>query len=68
MLPAYSVETEACAQALLVAACQTNERGEYVARELAFEQTLDNLEAFGDRLHSVHEMLEERGGCRCSEE
>ena len=27
-----------------------NNEGEYVAKELAFEQTIDNLHAFGERL------------------
>ncbi len=53
----YSVDTEEEANALLVMACGTNLDGEFVARELASEQTLENLFAFGDRLRSIHEMV-----------
>lgn len=64
-LPVYSVGTEDEAQELLVLACPTNLKGEYVAVELAEEQTLDNLRAFGDRLDQAHKLIVERGDCRC---
>ncbi len=38
----------------MVTACPTNLDGEFIAPELAHEQTLENLEAFGDRLHELH--------------
>ena len=38
------------AKSLIVASCGTNLEGEYIARELAQEQTIDNLHAFGERL------------------
>lgn len=49
-LPVFSVNTEEDAKKLLTVACGTNEQGEFIARELAHEQTLENLYAFGDRL------------------
>ena len=42
-LPVHSVDTEAQARALLVAACSTNLDGEFIARELAHEQTVGGL-------------------------
>jgi len=59
-LPVYSVDTEEEARQLLVVTCGTNVDGEFVARELVHEQTLDNLYAFGARLKHVHEMIQER--------
>ena len=46
----FSVDTEEEAKKLLVVACPTNINGQYVAPELAREQTLENLYAFSDRL------------------
>ena len=56
-LPVYSVGSMQEAELLLTMACQTNLDGEFVARELAQEQTLANLQAFSDRLHRVHAKL-----------
>lgn len=39
-LPVFSVGDEEEARALIVAACPTNTAGQYIARELAEEQTL----------------------------
>lgn len=50
---------------LLVMSCPTNLDGEFVAPELAEEQTLENLYAFSDRLHRYHKLLEQNGKCRC---
>jgi hypothetical protein len=47
---------------LLVAACGTNKDGEFIARELVEEQTLENLYAFGDRLQAVHQQMKKRSG------
>ncbi len=49
-LPVFSVDTEQEAHKLLVAACGTNAKGEFIARELAHQQTLHNLDKFSDRL------------------
>jgi len=59
-LPVYSVDTKEEAQQLLVAACERNVDGEFVARELAHEQTLDNLYSFGARLKAIHEAIQDR--------
>lgn len=39
---------------LLGATCPRNINGDFIAPELAEEQTLDRLYAFGDRLHEVY--------------
>lgn len=59
-LPVFSVDTEEEARRLLVAACPTNLKGEFVAAELVHEQTLENLEAFSDRLATTWEEIETR--------
>lgn len=59
-LPVFSVPTEDDAQELLVAACARNWNGDFVARELAHEQTIENLIAFGDRLASVWAHIQAR--------
>lgn len=62
----YSVSDEEEAHDLIVLACPTDAQGDYIAPELAQEQTLDNLYAFGDRLRKLHdEVLKPRGLCRC---
>lgn len=58
-LPVFSVDTEEEARLLLATACETNLAGEYVARELATEQTIDNLFAFSDRLADTWARLKE---------
>ncbi len=42
---------------LIVAACGTNEIGEYIARELVVDQTIENLELFSTRLDETHDRL-----------
>lgn len=62
----FSVGDEKEAQELIVLACPTNFQGEYIADELAHEQTLENLYAFGDRLRKIHdELIVPKGRCRC---
>ena len=46
----FSVGTEEQAKTLLTLTCQTNLDNEYVAEELAGEQTFENLQAFSRRL------------------
>ncbi len=65
-LPVFSVGTEEEARDLLVAACPTNTEGDFVAPELAEEQTLENLAAFSVRLARTHDRLVERGRCACA--
>lgn len=64
-LPVFSVGTEEEAGRLLAQACEMNIQGDYIARELAEHQTLDNLFAFGDRLTKHHEALKKSGRCDC---
>jgi hypothetical protein len=61
----YSVADAAEARKLLVATCPTNVQGEFVAPELAEEQTLEHLAEFSDRLDAAHERLRVAGQCRC---
>ncbi len=61
-LPVYSVDSEEEARDLLTLACQTNLDGEYVARELVEEQTLEKLAAFGDRLAKTHAIMRQKTG------
>lgn len=56
-LPVYSVDTEEEAQKLLVLTCGRNAEGDFVARELVEEQTMENLLAFGERLAKAHEFM-----------
>lgn len=64
-LPVYAVADEKEAQDLIVLSCETNIRGEYLARELVQEQTLENLDAFSERLDRMHDILKRNGHCRC---
>lgn len=54
-LPIFSVNTKGEARRLLIITCPTNYKGEFIARELAQEQTLENLYHFGDRLRAIYE-------------
>lgn len=65
-LPVYAVADAKEATDLIVMACSRNGRGEYIADELAQEQTLDNLELFSERLNRMHEVLKKNGHCRCN--
>ena len=58
-MPVFSVDTEEEAKALIVAACPLNYDGEYFSRELAQEQTLENLQAFSDKLAYCWQLMEE---------
>ena len=64
-LPVFSVADDEEAQALIVLACERDGAGQYVARELVREQTLENLEAFSTRLDRAHDHLVKAGHCRC---
>lgn len=59
-LPVFSVDTEEEAERLLVAACQTNMWGDFVAEELVRDQSLENLYAFGRRLERIWTKIKER--------
>lgn len=64
-MPVYSVGSEAEARALLTLACPTNLKGQFVAPELAREQTLENLDRFSDRLDRLHALLIRAETCAC---
>ncbi len=53
-LPVFTVQNSDEARKLLTLACPLNYRGQYVAPELAQEQTMENLEAFGARLEQLY--------------
>ena len=53
-LPVLTVNNEEEAKRLLSLACHTNMKGEFIARELAEEQTEENLQAFSDRLDDLY--------------
>jgi hypothetical protein len=59
-LPVHSVDSLEDAEFLLRVACPTNLNGEFVAPELAHEQTLENLAAFGKRLRDVEAKIAQR--------
>ena len=59
-LPVFSVNTEEEAYRLLVLTCPTNHRGQFVAPELAEEQSLENLDRFSDRLQRGWDIMKER--------
>lgn len=65
-LPVFSVADEEEARSLLTMACSTNLDGEFVARELVMKQSIENLEAFSTRLDTMHDLIIERGRCRCN--
>ena len=56
-LQVFSVHTEQQAERLLVASCERNLNGQFVARELATEQTIDNLFMFGERLRKMAKLI-----------
>ena len=64
-LPIFSVDTEEEAQKLLIAACPRDIEGNLYARELAQEQTIERLFAFGEKLAVIHDRLVEMGNCTC---
>lgn len=56
----FSVDTEEEAQQLLIIACPRNYDGEFVARELVKEQTLENLFSFGSKLEKIYKTMKAR--------
>lgn len=58
-LPVFSVETEEEAKMLIVMACPSDSEGNYYARELAQEQTMENLVAFSDRIQDCWDRWQE---------
>ncbi len=65
-MPVFSVGDEEEAKQLIVLCCpRTTDGKAYFARELAAEQTLENLAKFSDKLDAGHEIIKKRGKCRC---
>lgn len=58
-LAVFSVDTEHEARRLLSFSCATNMDGDHIASELVKEQTLDNLDAFSDRLQRAYDFIQE---------
>lgn len=56
----FSAETEKEAEMLIVMACPRDTEGNYYARELAQEQSLENLVAFSDRLQECWDLRKDR--------
>lgn len=50
----FTTRNRAEAEALITLACPMNHAGEYIAPELAEEQTMANLNAFSDRLEDLY--------------
>lgn len=59
-----SVDTEEEAESLLLATCARNDQGEFVSVDLAQEQTVERLFAFGDKLEKVYKRMKERRRAR----
>lgn len=60
-LPVFSVESEEDAEKLINLCCPRDMAGVHYARELAHEQTLENLQLFSDKLAKGYAMLKEKG-------
>lgn len=58
-LPVFSVDTEQEAKMLVAMACPRDLEGNHYARELAREQTLENLAAFSDKLQKCWDAWQE---------
>jgi hypothetical protein len=59
-LPVFSTDTEEEAKSLIVLTCPMNGAGQYVARELVNEQTLENLYKFSDKLAAAWDIMKKR--------
>ena len=59
-LPVYFVDSEEEAKTLVVLTCAMGPDGKYYARELAAEQTLDNLDAFSKKIEQAHEFVKKK--------
>lgn len=59
-LPVFTTNTKKEAEELLALACEQNAEGKYIARELAHEQTLENLQAFSERLNAYYQVMQRK--------
>lgn len=64
-LPVFSVDTPQEAATLIAAACHLGYDGHYYSRELAQEQTIPNLIAFGDKLEKIYLAMKKNREARC---
>lgn len=55
----FGVATEKEAEMLVIMACPKDTEGKHYARELAAEQTLENLVAFSDKLQEYWDRWQE---------
>ena len=58
----FTVDNEEEAKLLITLACPMNYDGEHFARELAVEQTAENLTAFSDRLDDLYRRFIAKAG------
>lgn len=63
-LPVFSTDTEEEARDLIVMTCPMGGDGHYYARELAQEQTLENLQRFSDRLAAGWKLMQQNRRAR----
>lgn len=66
-LAVFSVSTEEEAQKLITLSCAQNLQGDYVARELVEDQSMENLQLFSNKFARAHEILKQAGQCDCGE-
>ena len=67
-LPVFSVGSEKEAESLLALCCSKNYTGDFVAFELAQQQTIENLARFGRRLAEWHDRyIVPHGRCECQD-
>lgn len=59
-LPVFSTNTKAEAKELIALTCPMGYDGHYYARELANEQTIDNLHAFSDKLAAAWKIMKRK--------
>lgn len=64
----FSVDTEEQAQQLIILTCPRDDRGIHYARELAHEQTLENLQAFSDKLARGWDIMQAKKAERMANE
>jgi hypothetical protein len=57
----FSVDTEEEAKRLIILTCPCGDDGNYYARELVEEQTLENLEMFSDKLARAYAFMKKGG-------
>lgn len=67
-LPVFGCDTEEQAKALITATCSLGYQGEYIARELAEEQTIESLSVFSSRLEAVWDRIAPNHGWPSVEE